>query len=93
MLTIGALRKRLDELESNWTPEEDKYMGKFEHQAVCVPVFVRQPGSHLSEFRGYSPEAAVFWDGTGLGLMIEDDVDWKIRNALEKARKENASEC
>lgn len=87
MLTIGALRKRLDELEARWTPEDDTYMGKFEHQAVCVPVFVRQPDSHLSEFRGYSPEAAVFWDFTGLGLLIEDDVDGKIRDAL-KANKE-----
>ena len=37
-LTVGTLRKYLDDMEAEWTIDDDDYMGKFEHQFVnCWP--------------------------------------------------------
>jgi hypothetical protein len=32
--TVGELRKMLDDMEANWTEEDDKYLGKFNDQSL-----------------------------------------------------------
>ena len=71
-MRIGDLRKKLDELEAKWTPEDDKYMGKFEDQEALIPVYRWNEEICASDFMGYGKELLLFWDVTGLGLLIED---------------------
>lgn len=67
-MNIGQLRARLNELESKWTAEDDKYMGKFEHQEIYVPVYTL-----TGEFQGYDKDLVVEWDIKGLGLFIDHE--------------------
>lgn len=38
-LTVQSLRKYLDELETDWTEEDSKYLGDFEAQPIKTEIF------------------------------------------------------
>ena len=64
--TVGELRAFLDELEVNWTQEDNEYLGKLEDQPICVPYF-----NEKGECKGYGPATSAH-DVTGLGILIDE---------------------
>lgn len=69
---IRELRAALDELESQWTHDDDQALGKFGDQNVVVPVYEWDKVIKAAHYRGYTYKVEVRWDITGLGLLIED---------------------
>lgn len=84
-MRIGDLKKLIAEWEARHTAEDDKYIGKFDDQHIIVPVFEwNKPYPYdpagAWDFKGYSREVNVYWDVTGLGLVIEDKPKMKEEN-------------
>lgn len=73
-MRIGDLREWLDAEEAKWTAEDDKYMGKFEDQEIYVPVFEWDAEHRASIYKGLGRDLLVYWDGTGLGLVIDHNL-------------------
>ena len=47
--SVKELRDYLDEVEDQWTEQDTKYLGKFEHQGLRIPYF-----SDEGEMEGYA---------------------------------------
>ena len=79
-MRIGDLRKFLAEEEAKWAASDEYFLGKFEDQEVIVPAFSwNRPKFGAKDgafnFEGYTPDLNVYWDITGLGVIIEDKQD------------------
>jgi hypothetical protein len=77
-MRIGDFRKWLADEEAKWNadPMNDQVMGKFEDQEILVPVFEwnredRYASDGAFDYRGLGPDLLVYWDATGLGLVID----------------------
>lgn len=76
-MRIGDLRKKLDEWEAKWTAEDERYMGLYADQEILVPAFQwNKPEQYdpagAFDFKGYTRDVNLYWDVTGLGLIMED---------------------
>lgn len=61
--TVKDLRLFLDEMEKNWTEEDDVMIGRFDSQPVRVPY-------GKWDFEGLGP-AYIEFEITGLGFIID----------------------
>jgi hypothetical protein len=69
-MTINELREFLDKEEARWTPEVEKYLGKFGDQPICLPAYHSTKDSEV-RFRGWTPETIIWEDQTGLGFLMD----------------------
>lgn len=70
-MTIGGLRKYLNEIEDEWTEEYVMRFGEFEDQDIVVDYFEKVDQNHF-KFKGIrnKVELVPMWQ---LGLMIQQE--------------------
>jgi len=68
-MRVRDLRKWLDDEERKWSSDDNKYLGEFGDIQILSPKF-QVEDDHV-QFKGWDYDNHVYWDITGLGILID----------------------